>query len=356
MEEGNKYFAFISYKREDEEWAIWLQHELEYYHLPAALVGRREELDIPKEFRPVFRDIDELKAGKLSSQISKALRESKNLIVICSPKCAANPQWVNKEIHEFIKTGEYRQALDGKPIDITEHIFPFIVEGTPHSMDCNVECFPSALIDISRGNDLLGGNVCETGRDKAFVKVLAGMLPKVSFDDLWDRYGKDKAEQERKEREEKEKLKIVQNRFIAEKAEQLVIEGDSYLARRLLLEVVTPPLPYTMEVESAFRIVSMFQSAILRGHVGSVCSASFSPDGKRIVSASFDNSFRIWDSETGRQIVLVQMLDKPHGIIHSASFSPDGRHIVSASSDNVVRIWDAETGLQIGKTFGFYRI
>ena len=47
----NKYFAFISYKREDEEWAIWLHHELENYHLPAILNGRE---DLPSKFRPVF--------------------------------------------------------------------------------------------------------------------------------------------------------------------------------------------------------------------------------------------------------------------------------------------------------------
>ena len=51
----NMYFAFISYKREDEEWAIWFHHELENYHLPISLNGRA---DLPTEFRPVFRDID----------------------------------------------------------------------------------------------------------------------------------------------------------------------------------------------------------------------------------------------------------------------------------------------------------
>ena len=187
MEQGKKYFAFISYKREDEEWAIWLQHELEYYHLPAALNERRAELGIPEDFRPVFRDIDELKAGMLSRQITEALNNSTNLIVICSPKCAANPQWVNKEIEEFLQKGK-----SDNPSEIIEHIFPFIVEGVPHSKKKSMECFPSSLIELSKDNDLLGGNVNETGRDKAFVKLLAGMLPKVGFDDLWDRYGKDK--------------------------------------------------------------------------------------------------------------------------------------------------------------------
>ena len=98
----NKYFAFISYKREDEEWAVWFHHELENYHLPATLNGRA---DLPSEFRPVFRDIDELKAGNLPEQIYNALATSAYLIVICSPN-SARSKWVNKEIRDFIEIGK----------------------------------------------------------------------------------------------------------------------------------------------------------------------------------------------------------------------------------------------------------
>ena len=55
MEQEKEYFAFISYKSEDDEWAIWLQHELEHYHLPASFNGRT---DLRQKLRPVFRDID----------------------------------------------------------------------------------------------------------------------------------------------------------------------------------------------------------------------------------------------------------------------------------------------------------
>ena len=34
MEEQKEYYAFISYKREDEKWAKWLQHKLEHYRFP----------------------------------------------------------------------------------------------------------------------------------------------------------------------------------------------------------------------------------------------------------------------------------------------------------------------------------
>lgn len=179
----NKYFAFISYNREDEEWAKWFQHKLENYHMPATLQGRA---DLPKEFCPVFRDIDEFKAGNLSVQIYDALATSAFLVVICSPN-AAKSEWVNKEIMDFIEIGKE------KGINNLERIFPFIVEGK--RMDPDLEFFPKVLRDLPIEKEILGGNVNESGREKAFVKVLAGML-NVGFDELWGRYERDKIAEE----------------------------------------------------------------------------------------------------------------------------------------------------------------
>ena len=79
----------------------------------------------------------------------------------------------------------------------------------------------------------------------------------------------------------------------------------------------------------------------LKGHSGWVMCSAFSPDGKRIVSGSSDNTLKIWDAETGQEALTL----KGHtGIVYSASFSPDGKRIVSGSYDNTLKIWDAETG------------
>lgn len=56
MNVQKEYYAFISYKREDEKWAKWLPHELESYNLPIDL----NEKVLPKNLRPVFRDTDKL--------------------------------------------------------------------------------------------------------------------------------------------------------------------------------------------------------------------------------------------------------------------------------------------------------
>ena len=73
---------------------------------------------------------------------------------------------------------------------------------------------------------------------------------------------------------------------------------------------------------------------------GNVRSAAFSPDGRRIVTASNDKTARIWDAATGRQLAVLSGHDEP---VRTAAFSPDGRRIVTASADQTARIWDAAT-------------
>lgn len=337
-----KYFAFISYKREDEEWAIWFQHEMENYHLPVTL-GDRD--DLPQEFRPVFRDIDELKAGNLPTQIYNALESSNYLVVICSPR-SAESKWVNKEITDFIKIGK------DKGIDNVQNIFPFIVEGQPHARNKKEECFPKALRDLPDYKEIVGGNVNEKGgnvkeigRDRAFVKVLAGMLSDVDFDQLWNRYERDRAEALRIELEKRDKLLIAQSRFVAEKAMNLV-EDDSYLARRLAIEVLpsdleTPDRPYTADAEAALRNACNHNSAIFVGH-SKPAKAFFSPDGKYIVSTSWDYTIRLWEVSTGKELKHKERND----YVCFATFTPDGNRIVSADWDFCVRIWDLKTDLE----------
>jgi WD40 repeat protein/serine/threonine protein kinase len=106
---------------------------------------------------------------------------------------------------------------------------------------------------------------------------------------------------------------------------------------------------------------------VLKGHEGSVGSASFSPDGMWIVTASLDRTARIWEANTGKE---VHVLKGHSGAVFSAAFSPDGkrvltvgegRHFTFTAADGYQpgplnadtweccagRIWDAATGNEV---------
>ena len=342
------YFAFISYKREDEEWAKWFQNELENYHLPSTLNGRD---DLPESFRPVFRDIDELKAGNLPTQIYNALAASLNLVVICS-SCLAddeNAKWVNKEIMDFIEIGEKEGTNN------IGHISPFIVEGVPHAGD-ERECFPRALRELSKEQERIGGNINEGGnvsdinRERAFVKVLAGMLPdSVSFDMLWNRYDRDKMERERKEKEEQDKLLIAQSRFVAQKAKEIA-ESDSYLARTLALEVLpkdleTPDRPFTPEAGAVLYSTFLKNTSVLHCQSHDLVGAVFSPDGKRVASASVQGGIEVWNTMAGNRLFMIQ----GNGFVNDVSYSHDGKRILVTSMSHGILVYDSNTGREVQK-------
>ena len=75
-------------------------------------------------------------------------------------------------------------------------------------------------------------------------------------------------------------------------------------------------------------------------HEGEVTSAVFSPDGARILTASADNTARLWDGGSGKLLATFQH----EGDVTSAVFSPDGARILTASADNTARLWDGGSG------------
>lgn len=75
---------------------------------------------------------------------------------------------------------------------------------------------------------------------------------------------------------------------------------------------------------------------------GAVASAAYSPDGKRVVTGSWDNSAKIWDIATGNS--EVKLFGAHTGFVNSAVFSPDGAQVLTSSDDGSARLWDAKTG------------
>ena len=75
-------------------------------------------------------------------------------------------------------------------------------------------------------------------------------------------------------------------------------------------------------------------------HVDRVMTTSFSPDGRHVLSASWDKTAQFWDATTGSPVATLQHQDR----VLSAGYSPSGARVVTTSADGGVRIWDAANG------------
>ena len=71
---------------------------------------------------------------------------------------------------------------------------------------------------------------------------------------------------------------------------------------------------------------------------------AITPDGRRAVSASEDNTLRVWDLESGQSLRTLE----GHSIrVTRVAITPDGRRAVSASWDKTLRVWDLESGKEL---------
>ena len=87
----------------------------------------------------------------------------------------------------------------------------------------------------------------------------------------------------------------------------------------------------------------------LLGHRGWVKCISFSPDGRFLASGSNDKKIKVWDVATGSEL---HSLEGHSQAVEAIAFSSDGRLLASGSADNTVKLWDLEAGKEVNTLRG----
>lgn len=178
MTQHFKYFAFISYSSHDIAWGKKLQKKLEGYRMPSTLCSEHGWQRNP--IKPVFFAPTDIQPGDLDEELKERLKASRNLIVICSPH-SAKSDWVGKEIAFFHSLGR------------ASNIHFFIVDGIPHSVNSETECF-NPIVKTLEIPEILGANIHEKvfkspwlNRERAYIQLITKLLG-VEFDSIWQRH------------------------------------------------------------------------------------------------------------------------------------------------------------------------
>lgn len=370
-----KYWAFISYSHTDKQWGDWLHKALETYPVPRRLVGRESrDGTVPPRLFPIFRDREELPvSADLSTNINEALKESRYLIVVCSPRSASS-RWVGEEIKTFKRLGR------------EDRILALIVDGEPNASEGKAgfraedECFPEPMRYRVDANGELSSVRTEPiaadarkgkdGRENAKLKLLAGLLG-VGYDGLRQRDNERRLRRARvigaaalvlmgifaglaswaviaarlaaTQKRQTQRLLVASDMA---RADELFAKEDAASALCFLARATEQdPDEHSAAAERLWFALTQRSwplpvSAPME-HADSVLSASFSPDGRKIVTASRDSTARIWDGNSG--IPVGAVMNHPR-LVRRALFTLDGQAIFTIGFDGIGRLWNSTSG------------
>ena len=152
-----------------------------------------------------------------------------------------------------------------------------------------------------------------------------------------------------------EELKLQQNtllrsqkKLLSVKIKQLYDSGDSYLARRLALNVLSMEQSEGLDQTPAsfkgvIREMSNANTAVLNAHGSVVEDVAFSPVEPLLASVS-DTTILIWDASDGK---LVKKVTVQKEKISCVTFSDDGAHIAAGLHDGSIRVYSSKTGQEV---------
>ncbi len=83
---------------------------------------------------------------------------------------------------------------------------------------------------------------------------------------------------------------------------------------------------------------------VLRGHERRVVALRFTPDGKKLISAGWDNTLRVWDVTRGTE---ERQIEGPQSALSGMELTPDGKLLIVAAADGFVRVYDFANGNEL---------
>lgn len=164
------YWSFISYSHKDKIWGDWLHKQLETFALPKT--ARNSISGIGKNLYPIFRDREELPgSADLGANISQALKNSRTLLVICSPR-SAKSLWVNQEI------------LNYQELSPEQPIIALVVEGDIENPQSENYCLPNAVKELLDSHSAALVDARQTGKCHALKLELVSKIIQVDLDEF----------------------------------------------------------------------------------------------------------------------------------------------------------------------------
>ena len=353
VDSAGSYDAFLSYSwKSDSEVAPVIQSVLQRFLCPWYKLRAKT----------VFRDLSCLPAGSsLETELFDRLDRSLHLVVLASPEAAHSHgmemeagHWFSRqrngqvliivtadeqknwdEIRDHLLPSAVRRNLATEPLWIPLHHRRKEILASPNSREVRgqlIEDLRQVLLCLYPGHDwgqLRGEERSQRRRALGLMSGLALLFLVLALAALGLMFDAQRNARESKGRE----LAAFSTESLSEDPEKSILLGMH--AVNATLRFGQPPVAAAEEALHQ-AILSSQVRMTLRGHSSFVRGVAFSPDGKRIATASADQTAKVWDAESGKELLTLR---GHSSAVYGVAFSPDGKRLATASADATVQVY-----------------